>query len=384
MLPCTISYFGYLKGGYTQFPDDYAKKIYIRFKYRSTAQSQIIIHRNGDLMYYGYIRKLKSKQQYIGICILLNGIMFSKIEPLFPIFENAVAVLALKRDILKLDYQGDIYANTTDLSFFPHELGRTTSIIAFDLSKIEQYTTKLPAVNFAISKNSEKIFSSKDLNEDIVAASCNYAYTFVLKDSVPDTVALANYKGTVRKLYAENESIFQEYTALKINYDNLKKQKKQYAPIGVLVLCLAASIIGLCFISLQLDNSKRALEATQIELSQKNDKIYDLQQDLTDLKQKYTSLEDTIASIQPLIIQKTAFNFNTGEFSFSYYGLCEKKITFSVKAYCEDEIFYTDYQMEVKKGMNKSSVYISNNLSNSRWYSFEILIGNRIIGGGRH
>lgn len=380
MLPCTISYFGYLKGGYTQFPDDYAKEIYLRFKSHSTAQSQIIIHRNGDLMYYGYIRRLKSEQQYIGICILLNGIMFSKIGPLFPIFENAVAVLALKRDILKLDYQGDIYANTTDLSFFPHELGRTTSTITFDLSEMEQYTTKLPAVNFAISKNSGKIFSSKDLNEDIVAASCNYAYTFVLKDSVPDTVALANYKGTVRKLYAENESIFQKYTALKINYENLKKQKKQYAKIWLLGLALVFVIIVLCLRSSRLESSKRALESTQIELSQKDDTIYDLQQDLTELKQKY----DTIASIQPLIIEKTAFNFNTGEFSFSYYGLCKKKITFSVKAYCEDEIFYTDYQMEVKKGMNYSSVYISNNLSNSRWYSFEILIGNRIIGGGRH
>ena len=88
MINSSIYIFGNFDGGYTQYPDNYAKNIYQKYFVQSPSKSQIIIHRENDLMYYGYVRKLDNNSQYIGFCVLLNGSMFSNISILFSIFEN--------------------------------------------------------------------------------------------------------------------------------------------------------------------------------------------------------------------------------------------------------------------------------------------------------
>lgn len=64
----TIYVFGNLAGRYVQSCDDYTRDIFLRFYNMSANPIQVIIHRDKDLMYYGYIRKLYAAQEYRLLC----------------------------------------------------------------------------------------------------------------------------------------------------------------------------------------------------------------------------------------------------------------------------------------------------------------------------
>ena len=70
----SVYVFGNLGVGYTQYPEGYAQEIFYKFFEQSSARSQIVIHREKNLMYYGYVRKLDVPERYIGFCALLNGV----------------------------------------------------------------------------------------------------------------------------------------------------------------------------------------------------------------------------------------------------------------------------------------------------------------------
>ena len=65
----SVYLFGEFSVGYSQYPNDYAKIIFESFAKSAQATTQITIHRDGDLMYYGYI-SARWKTQSIWGCAL--------------------------------------------------------------------------------------------------------------------------------------------------------------------------------------------------------------------------------------------------------------------------------------------------------------------------
>ena len=101
--------FGNLGEGYTQYPEDYAHEIYEEFQAKADAPSQVIIHRDKSIMYYGYVRKLDKEGQYIGLCVLLNGVMLSKMANLFAVFEKVVSELVSQGELIKMGVSSPIF-----------------------------------------------------------------------------------------------------------------------------------------------------------------------------------------------------------------------------------------------------------------------------------
>ena len=96
--------FGNLAAGYTQTPwDNQTKEIFANFIKLSTTTSQVIIHRNGSLMYYGYTLKLANKQIF-GLCFVVNGVYFPGAYKIFRLFEKTIEEHAEKEG--KLIYLG--------------------------------------------------------------------------------------------------------------------------------------------------------------------------------------------------------------------------------------------------------------------------------------
>jgi len=263
--------FGSLGCGYTQYPDDYAKEIYQNFYDKTTANSQIIIHRDNNLIYYGYIRKLDTDSQYIGFCILLNGIMFSQIGKLFAIFEHAVADLVNRGKILRFNDKGDIVSDLDNLSEKQPEVERITSVICNDFSELENRI--LPPVNFGIANNETKNFSIIDKNNDIVEASAKYGYTCVFKDEDCDTASSSSYRGIIKKLYNQNETLSDNYKELKRKYDKLNEQKQQYLKVIILCIVIAICGIGLFFLQNSLDSTRNNLASAQKDITKKSETI---------------------------------------------------------------------------------------------------------------
>ena len=163
--------------------------------------------------------------------------------------------------------------------------------------------------------------------------------------------------------------------------------------------------IGLFFLNDTLNSTQQTLEQSQNENVQKGKTIQKLNSNITALNGYNSNLEaslsleqskrekaetelNTLKNIymeqQPLFIKSTSFNFNSGYLSFEYYGYYEKTVTLGVRAFDDDYSWSNSTTFNVQKGHHSSSIYLSTCLSSSRWYSFELLIGNKIIGGDRH
>lgn len=76
-------------GELIQYPDDSASSVFGRFIAHATGKQTIAIHRDGDLMYYGYIRQMRGGKS-LGICFVLNGVMISDIPRKFTYRPNSI------------------------------------------------------------------------------------------------------------------------------------------------------------------------------------------------------------------------------------------------------------------------------------------------------
>ena len=166
-------------GTYSQYPDDYAKEIFQTMAENASGESTVAIHRENNLLYYGYIYKFQ--QQYIGFGVLVNNVLLSDIDSIFRIFENAVVDLITTYKILKTTGTGEIIHNP-DSKPTPDTLSRIINHLREEFSKLEETATKLPPVNYSISNNQSKQFGYKHSHTGIVEASGKYAYTYICKN----------------------------------------------------------------------------------------------------------------------------------------------------------------------------------------------------------
>lgn len=405
MVNSSIYIFGTFDNGYTQYPDNYAKEIYQNFFAQASSKSQIVIHRDKELMYYGYIRQLDKYSQYIGFCVLLNGMMLTNVSNLFTVFENAIAEMVSRGDIIAFNEKGDIVSTTNSLANKLQEVNAVTAIIRNGIDGMKSYTKTLPPVNYSISNTEQKVFTYSAPNDTLVDASCKYAYTYVAKNKGCDTTSLSGYKGIIRKLHKEKDDLSFEYGKLKNQYNKLNEQKKQYRNVVILCAVVAVCGIGLFFLNDTLNSTQQTLEQSQSENVQKGETIQKLISNITVLNGNINDLESSLSleqskreeaeaelnalkniyqEQQPLFVKSTSFNFNTGWLSFDYYGYYDKTVTLGARAFDGYDSYSNSTTFTVEKGHHSASIYLSSNLSSSRWYSFELLIGNKIIGGDRH
>lgn len=394
----SVYIFGDLGSGYTQYPDDYARDICRNFYEKTTAASQIVIHRNGVLMYYGYVRKLDDNRQYIGFCILTNGIMFPQVGSLFSVFENAVADMATRGEILGFNERGDIVAQVADLSEKEEAVARTTFALRGEISRLEADIRPLPPVSYAVSFHDSKTFCAGDDEEEIAQAASRYGYTCILKDGECDTAALSGYRNVIRKLHSDIEELSARNGELKSRYNALYARREQYRKVIALCLIITLCGAGLFFLKDRLDSTQenlsdanRTIQSKEKSISGMNSRIIRLKDSLQYEKMvriaaenDFSSFKSMLNDMQPFIVKSTDFSFDTGWLSFDYYGLRNETVTLYAKAFNGDFSYSNSASMEVKKGNNTFSIYLNNNLNGATWYSFELLIGNKIIGGDRH
>lgn len=405
MVNTSVYIFGVLNNGYTQYPDNYSRDVYQNFYVHASAKSQIVIHRDSGLMYYGYIRKLDNVSQYIGFCILLNDMMFSNISLLFPIFENAVAEMVTKGEILTFNENGDIVSKNNELIQSQQEIIRISNMITNAIGSLDRHIERLPPVDYSKSNKEKKQFNIADPNDAIVEASYKYAYTYVAKDKGCDTSSLAGYKGVVKKISKEKSEISSQYYKLKSQYDKLNKQKNQYKKVVVLCFIVVVCGVGLFILKNALNDTELNLQQAREENVQKSKTINDQKTSIASLKNNIVDLKSLLSAEkehrmnieqeleqltkiynekQPLFVKSTSFDFGTGWLSFDYYGFCDKEVTLSVKAFNGEYSYSNSATLSVEKGHHSSSIYLSSGLNSSKWYSFELLIGNKIVGGDRH
>ncbi len=232
---CSIYTFGEFSSGYSQYPSDYTTDIFKEFYHKSKSATQLCVHRDGDIIYYAYIRKLDD-DKHIGICVVLNGLMFANIMSLLSLFEQMFAGMISRGDLIMFDTQGNITSNVSQLFLEREIVEYIHQALRSQLDKIP--TLKLPPVTFSVSKDSVKDFVVDDDTQEILDASSKYGYTYIYKDKGYETAQTNGYKGVIVKLNKEKTELQKRCDTLSKNLaaEKIKQRNMQWvAALGVVV-----------------------------------------------------------------------------------------------------------------------------------------------------
>lgn len=296
----TIYIFGDFGNGCAQYPNDYTSDIFQQFQKHTQATTQLTIHRDENLMYYGYVRRLHQKGQYIGICIVLNGIMFRGIKTLFNRFENYITDMVVRGQIIEFSDSGDLISTVTNLYERQQEIERITTFVQNDIETLT--TQKLPPLNFSIGKNESKSFLIDDKAESILEATYKYGYTYVYKDAEYNTSTLTSYSGKLQTLNKEKTAALQTIDKQKQEIIDLKKKQKNYKlVIGLVIFICVGGLI--CFISIKNRNAdiqylNRCIEDQELTIEIQNQKLVE---NIETIKNKDNTISDLQSTNQRLI-----------------------------------------------------------------------------------
>lgn len=134
---------------YFQYPQDYTQSVFQNFQHNIKGKTQLFIRRSGnDLVYYGYIRKIgNSKNEYIGLCFVLNSILITDEKALFRIFENMVGNLIKNNRLVELDVQGVLVSKSFTSKDIQKEFDSFRLNIQLELDVLDYTNSYLPPLN---------------------------------------------------------------------------------------------------------------------------------------------------------------------------------------------------------------------------------------------
>jgi len=312
----SVYIFGNLSSGYTQYPDEeFSSQIFQNFYTKAKATTQIAIRRDGNLMYYAYIRKLE-QGKYLGICTLLNGTAITSFDGIFSLFENVISNIVTKGYLIKYNDNGTLVANTDHLYMNREELDFVAESLKGGFDNLQSTAIKLPPINYAISSESIEEFVVDDDPKDILKSSYTNGYTYIYKSKGFNTNLMNSYQGVLSRISNENASLKKENSTLKDENRKIRQQKKQYLYVILLCIAVIGCGIGLFFLNDSLNTTQGKLEAANdtikmnnTEISNLSSQINNLRLSLTDEKEKreiaeekLDDLKNSISSTIPMLI----------------------------------------------------------------------------------
>ena len=239
----SVYIFGDLSSGYTQYPNDYASTIFGTFYQNSQSTTQIVVHRDGDLMYYGYIRKLEDNN-YIGFCTVINGKFITQIDSLFSLYELIIEHMVKNGYLIHFNDKGEIASKVGLLYENREEIDLITSRIQAAFDRLDSSSRQLPPVSYGTYKDSIKAFSIQDDEDNIIKSSYTNGYTFVYKSKGYNTAQMNSYKGIISKKEKEIESLQSECKELKREITSLKNKQRNTLWVSVLsIIAFALCVI---------------------------------------------------------------------------------------------------------------------------------------------
>ena len=401
----SVYLFGEFNSGYSQYPDDYASSIFQKFSANAKSTTQIAIHRDGNLVYYGYILKLQ-QGRYIGLCVVLNGLILKRIDGLFSLFENTISNLVTNGKLIHFNEQGDLVTCVETLYLNQEEIDLLTESLRAGFKRFEAYSATLPAVSYGTSKDSCKDFVVDDEQEKIIKSSYTNGYTYVYKSKGFNTAQLNSYKGVLSRSYKEKQELAAKLDALEKEHAKTLKQKKQFKYVIIMFVILLGCAIGLFALNDNLNLTRDALSSANDTISMQNDSLYVKSVEISNLhdanheldvrrqaeedkrieaESNLESLKKKICDRQPFIVKSTSFDFSSGYLRFEYYGMTDSTVNIKVRAYNDEGSSYSNSSsIYIESGDNSASIYLSRGLDSGKWYSFELLKDNIILGGDRH
>lgn len=283
----TIYLFGKFGQGITASVNDYTKSIFEEFVSKANAPTQIIIHRDGPIMNYGYVRRIANGHMF-GICIQINGQYLSTTKKLFEVFENIVADIAVRGDVLRLNNQGDLEPTVSYFTDKPEEVERAIANCSNEIVRLSQTCKTLPDVDFSTSDTDINYFKENDNSQTIIKASVKNGYTFIYKEHDYDTLALGGYRSTLYTLNQENDNYKKKIKEQESKLRVLERKKKQ---MGAVVALFVALFVGSIIFFNTIEEKNNDIEVRERTIDKQKAQNYALTEENKEIQKEKTDLQ---------------------------------------------------------------------------------------------
>lgn len=386
-------FLGTPEGRYSQYPDDYTALTLVGLQERM-AGARLVIYREMDLVHYAYTERL-GNNSIIGFCLIFNKARIQKPRQLIRLFRFIIEKrLVESGEVIKYTDDGELRFKVRSMSECIKEYDRLKGFLN---SEFENNASKYDIEPLTTTYNGVRSTGELDRNASdgqIVALTNQHNKVIVNDDNgiehgyIPQVIA---------SLREQNQKANEEIARLQEANANLERKKKQYSFVILLAFIILGCGIGLLFLNDNLKNTQEELTEANQTIFNKNHKISELNEQIENLNESirkeinyreqiendFSTFKSSLNDMQPLIVKNTSFDFGTGWLSFDYYGLRDETITIEVKAF-GDYSYSNSSEIAIEKGYHSNSIYLNSGLNSSKWYSFELLFGNKIIGGDRH
>ena len=301
--------FSKIYGAYQQYTADHYSATYLKQVFDNcSASDQIVIHRNGNLIYYAYAHK-SSKSELCGICVVCGEICLN-LQWLYEYFQSVLEASASKGVLFRYDEHGQIRRNVDKFSSEAAEVDNLFREIRENLNNRQSYWEDLPPEDFSIPLESKISFAFNEDSKDNITDAIRHYHNVVV---TMDNTYPSSFASTVIRLNSENNQLQKDKDGLENKIRFLSKQKKQYRWVAILSIAVIASLVGLYFLNDNLsgiisnkDNVISKLESTvaykksQIELLHDtlSNKINEIKQKDAQIKNLNSNLDSVKDSLQ--------------------------------------------------------------------------------------
>ncbi len=243
----SVYLFGNLEAGYTQYPDDFTKDIFQTAVREISDEQKITIHRDGSLIYYIYVRPLKTdkepRRKYLGIAISFNGVYYENIKDIFGVFEEALTSIVITGKIVEFTEKGDIVPCSDRLCNSRTEFERIASALALYVNRLPADAFRqLPPVNYSGSTDTMVLKETSNPAEFSNAIRMYNSIAVVKNDNGEDE-PLNNYSDKLRKQNNRINELTTEVSSLSSELAKVKRQKKRTTAVSILSVLMVIVVI---------------------------------------------------------------------------------------------------------------------------------------------
>ncbi len=315
----TIYTFGQFEDGYTQFPNDYAQGILRQGATLTDAPTAMVLHRDGPLMYYSYIRRLETpgRQYYLGFSMVLNGTFIPAVHEMMEMYERLATELVKMGRLIRLNDAGRVVPAIKDLSRDQQHVQRIQAFIAQRMDTLEARQQLLPATSYAMDDTHTERFDKDASEQDIAKAACQGGYVVVTKDAGYDDDQLNSYRAVVARLGRERDELQQKNTELVTSVRRALKKEHRLRRWVFIGLALAVVAWGFSILIKHLEHTQEHLDTAINAIDGQRGRIHDLngtveslrmdvesaQQARNKAKQELEEWKQQVAQYMPLIVQ---------------------------------------------------------------------------------
>ena len=290
-MKATTYIFGNFADGYSQYPDNYTRDLFAPLAKSRKGATELIYHRDGGLTYYIYTREIsRSAKTFIGLCYVFNDILITDFSFLFNIFEDTITNIVVKGELLEFTNEGNLSTKVSQLYTNAEELQRISDYLNSKLSSIGRYAEKLPVQNFAVPTSEWKNFTFDEL-DTVKSVVKSYSNIRVIKGENYDTDSLKGYAHKLKTKNEEIKTLTNEIFKLKGEISTLKRQKKQFAVVVVLIIIIA---IGLLIFMAKINDKNEIIERRDTKIVELEDHRDRLITDSVNLTSALTSTKETL------------------------------------------------------------------------------------------